>query len=249
MNPDKKHIREALRLWRECYDYDREPLKAALIDMDGVLYDSMKYHTLAWQKMMHELGVECSRDEFYLYEGMTGKATIALLLERSGLPVPDEEESRRLYDIKKGYFLQYGKKELMPGAAGMLKVLRLTGIKRVLVTGSAQSSLIDSLEKDYPGIFLPGMMVTAHDVSKGKPEAEPYLRGLEKAGVPASASIVIENAPLGVMAGKASGCFTVAVTTGPIPRHAFEEASADLIFSSMPEFASALPGLIDCFDE
>ena len=46
-------------------------IKAALIDMDGVLYDSMKYHTLAWHKVMRREGIDCTRDEFYLYEGMT----------------------------------------------------------------------------------------------------------------------------------------------------------------------------------
>ena len=56
---------------------------AALIDMDGVLYDSMKWHTLAWKKMMESVGVECDRDEFYLYEGMTGEATIDLLFRRA----------------------------------------------------------------------------------------------------------------------------------------------------------------------
>jgi beta-phosphoglucomutase-like phosphatase (HAD superfamily) len=43
-------------------------LKAALIDMDGVLYDSMKGHTAAWYRMACELGIECTRDEFYAYE-------------------------------------------------------------------------------------------------------------------------------------------------------------------------------------
>ncbi|MDE6866981.1 MAG: beta-phosphoglucomutase, partial [Muribaculaceae bacterium] len=57
--------------------------KAALIDMDGVLYDSMKLHTLAWYRMMTELGIPCERDEFYLYEGMTGKATINRLFQRA----------------------------------------------------------------------------------------------------------------------------------------------------------------------
>ena len=45
-------------------------LKAALIDMDGVLYDSMKNHTRAWVKLMTKNGIKCTRDEFYLYEGM-----------------------------------------------------------------------------------------------------------------------------------------------------------------------------------
>ncbi|MDE6023331.1 MAG: HAD hydrolase-like protein, partial [Muribaculaceae bacterium] len=65
------------------------------------------------------------------------------------------------------------------------------------MTGSGQASLIDSVRKDYPGVFGEGMMVTAHDVTKGKPNPEPYLRGLEKAGVNADEAIVVENAPLG----------------------------------------------------
>jgi len=50
----------------------------------------------------------------------------------------------------------------------------------------------------------------------------------------------VENAPLGVRAGKAAGCFTVAVTTGLIPREAFGKEGADIIFGSMPEFAGWL---------
>ncbi|MBD5211481.1 MAG: HAD-IA family hydrolase [Bacteroidales bacterium] len=242
-------IKEAITLWRAENGFLKSPLRAALIDMDGVLYDSMKYHTLAWQKMMSEQGVECSRDEFYLYEGMTGAATISLLMARNGRPELSDEEVKRLYAIKTEYFRQLGKKEPMPGADRMLEVLRERGIKRVLVTGSAQSSLINALAEDYPGAFLPGMMVTALDVNNGKPHPEPYLRGLEKAGVTNARTIVIENAPLGVRAGRASGCFTVAVTTGPVPREAFVDAGANLIFPSMNEFADALPTLIDIFDE
>lgn len=36
--------------------------KAALIDMDGTLLDSMKGHTLAWQRMVSEIGIPCTRD-------------------------------------------------------------------------------------------------------------------------------------------------------------------------------------------
>ena len=47
-------------------------IKVALVDCDGVLYDSMKNHTRAWVKLMKKNGVKCTRDEFYLYEGLTG---------------------------------------------------------------------------------------------------------------------------------------------------------------------------------
>ena len=65
--------------------------KAALIDMDGVLYDSMKNHVEAWYRTLTPLGIHCSRDEFYLYEGRTGSSTIRYLFEKQfGRQLTDE---------------------------------------------------------------------------------------------------------------------------------------------------------------
>lgn len=216
------------------------PLRAALIDMDGVLYDSMPWHALAWHRMMSDAGVDCTVDEFFLYEGMTGPATIDLLFRREFGRDADPEESSRLYARKGELFKSFGKKPLMPGADVMLREFSRLGLRRILVTGSAQKSLLDSLAADYPGAFLPGDRVTALDVSRGKPDPEPYLRALEKAGCSPEEAIVVENAPLGVRAGVTAGCFTVAVTTGPIPYEAFEKENPDIIFPSMSVFADIL---------
>ena len=59
--------------------------------------------------------------------------------------------------------------------------------------------------------------------------------GLRLCGVSAEDAIVIENAPLGVRAGKAAGIFTLAVNTGPLPRTEFESAGASIIFNNMKE--------------
>lgn len=216
----------------------------ALIDMDGVLYDSMKYHTLAWQQMMAENGIITSREEFYLYEGMTGAATIRLIFQREFGRDATQEEIQWLYARKTEIFRSQGAKEMMPGAPEVLAVLADYNVRRVLVTGSGQQSLITSIEHDYPGAFASGDVVTAADVTHGKPHPEPYLRGLDKAGADASDAIVIENAPLGVKAGKAAGCYTVAVTTGPIPIIEFEKAGADIILPSMRDLAELLPEII-----
>lgn len=221
--------------------------EAALIDMDGVLYDSMKYHTLAWQRMISELGISCTRDEFYLYEGMTGPATINLIFNREFNRDATADEIRALYARKAEYFVEIGRKEPMPGADIMLKELENAGLTRVLVTGSAQNSLISRLNDDYPGAFAEEMRITALDVAKGKPDPEPYLKGLEKAGVGSGEAIVIENAPLGVKAGAAAGCFTIGITTGPIPEEELYCAGADLVFPSMRRFADNLPLLLKCF--
>lgn len=244
---NREEIAEAVGRYRRKHGLEGGRIRAALIDMDGVLYDSMPYHTLAWHRMMSELGVECDRDEFYLYEGMTGRATIRLLFRRAFNRDVSDEECARLYAVKTRYFNEFGQRKPMPGASEMLGVLRDHGIDRVLVTGSGQKSLIDTLRTDYPDMFADDRQVTAADVTHGKPHPEPYLMGLRKAGVKPEEAIVVENAPLGVEAGHTAGCFVCAVTTGPIPREKMLDAGADLVFDSMREFAEWLPTLITVY--
>lgn len=217
-----------------------ENIRAALIDMDGVLYDSMPGHAHAWQKMMAEHGLSTTPEEFYLYEGMTGSAVIDKVIRREMSRPATEAEKEEMYRRKSEIFKSEGRKKPMPGAQRMVAAMIAAGLPRVLVTGSGQGSLLDALNEDYPGGFAPDRRVTAFDVKHGKPNPEPYLIGARKAGVDPADAMVVENAPLGVRAGKAAGCFTVAVTTGPIPRKAFEDEGADLIFDSMPQFAEWL---------
>lgn len=241
---DYNQIESSISSYVNRHNAERFTIKAALIDMDGVLYDSMKYHTLAWYKMISELGIKCTREEFYLYEGMTGKATINLLFQREFGRIASDDEALSLYEKKAKYFVEIGKKETMSGAKEMLQILIDNQIDRVLVTGSAQNSLIKYIDQDYPLAFEKEKRITALDVTKGKPDPEPYLKGLKKANVDCVNAIVIENAPLGVKAGHAAGCFTIGITTGPIPANELLEAGADLVFTSMIEFAEALPVII-----
>lgn len=217
------------------------PLKAALIDMDGVLYDSMPFHARAWHKMMlEETGLDLPLPLFFEYEGMTGRATIELIFKEKLGKTVSEDECRRLYAIKTQYFVKEGKKVPMPGADKVLAELERIGATRVLVTGSGQSSLLDSLDRDYPRVFSPDKLVTARNVTRGKPDPEPYLKGLAKANADASQTIVIENAPLGIMAGKSAGCNVMAVATGPIAIEKLLNAGAEEVFDSMNELARRL---------
>ena len=85
----------------------------------------------------------------------------------------------------------------------------------------------------------PERMVTAFDVKHGKPYPEPYLMGLQKAGVQAHEAVVVENAPIGVQAGYAAGIFTIAVNTGPLEAQVLLDAGADLLFPSMQSLDEA----------
>lgn len=218
--------------------------KAALIDMDGTLYDSMPSHARAWQQMMREVGVEVPVDEFFMYEGRTGRSTINILFNRAFGRDATAQEVEDLYRRKTELFSSLPEVSPMPGAADFLQFLEEAGIKRVLVTGSGQRSLIDRLERDFPGAFSSDLMITSRDVTKGKPDPEPYIAAMKLADVQCNECIVIENAPLGVESGHRAGIFTVGVTTGPIPEEALADAGADIVYPSMPDFAEHLPMLI-----
>ena len=123
--------------------------------------------------------------------------------------------------------------ERMPGAYEVLTKIKEEGLIPMVVTGSGQTSLLDRLNHNFPGIFKKELMVTAFDVKYGKPNPEPYLMALKKGGLKADEAIVVENAPLGVEAGHNAGIFTIAVNTGPLNGQVLLDAGADLLFPSM----------------
>lgn len=241
---NEEEIWEAVKAFNE---KSPEPLrpKAALIDMDGTLLDSMPHHASAWFRMMSEEGFSIPRDEFFLYEGMTGRATIKQLFRRDRGFEPTDEEADELYARKARYFNEMPPVRPIPGAARMLRFFMDNGIRRVLVTGSKQLSTLDRLDTDFPGAFPHDLRITALDVKHGKPTPEPYLRGMELGGVKPWESIVIENAPLGVESGRRAGAFVLAAATGPIPLQAMTDAGADLTFPSMEALADALPVILE----
>ena len=222
-------------------------LRCAMFDCDGVLYDSMKNHTQAWVRLMKKNGVRCSRDEFYAYEGMKGTDIIKKKFKEGlGKNVTDDE-ARALYGVKSRYFNELGGAPMMPGTADVLRLLVDAGVKCVVVTGSQQPTILERIDNDYPDCFA--ARITGFDVKHGKPNPEPYLKGIEVAAMRPDQCIVIENAPLGVSAGHAAGCFTIGVTTGPIPEKDLYKAGADLVFPNMQALAEGLPDLINAFKE
>jgi len=205
--------------------------------MDGVLFDSMPNHAYAWSHAMTRFGLAMTPEEVYMNEGRTGSATINMLAQRYWGRDATEEEKQRIYDAKSEVFNQCPEAKPMPGALETLKAVKEKGLKIVLVTGSAQTSLLEKLEHSYPGFFCPELMVTGFDVTQGKPFPEPYLKGLQKAGIQPEEGIVIENAPLGVEAGHAAGIFTIAANTGPLADAVLKNAGADIVLPGMMDVA------------
>ena len=209
--------------------------KAIFFDMDGVLYDSMKFHAQSWCSAMSEMGINFSEYEAYLNEGRTGSSTINGAYNRDFGRNATDDEIRRIYGLKSTYFESHGPSPLMPFAGELLQKVRSLYMDIYLVTGSGQPSLLESLEKHFPSIFVKERMVTAFDVTHGKPHPEPYLQALSKSKLSNAEIAVVENAPLGVESAKAAGLFVIAVNTGPLNASVLQESGADIVLSGIEE--------------
>lgn len=218
--------------------------RAALFDMDGTLYDSMPNHVAAWQQMLAEAGIKVDSEEILLAEGRTGTDTVRMIFRRYLGQEISDDECRRLYRRKAELFACMPPVCLMPGAQELVGAVREAGMITVLVTGSGQNSLLHRLEEDFPGAFPENRRVTAYNVTHGKPHPEPYLRGMEMAGVTPSEAIAFDNAPLGVESASAADAFTVGVITGAIPQESLVNAGADIVFTSMRECADVVSAFL-----
>ena len=247
---EKREIETAVAKYLEQKGYERMALKAAMFDMDGVLFDSMKNHAKCWHETMAHFGLDLPEWEAYMHEGRTGAGTINIVSIRQRGHEATEEEIHNIYKYKSDLFNQCPKAERMPGAYELLCKVKASGVMPMVVTGSGQVTLLERLNRNFPDIFRKELMVTAFDVQYGKPNPEPYLMGMEKYRKTLSPALprngegdfsvcsfsVVENAPLGVQAGVAAGVFTIAVNTGPLPDDALLSQGANLLFHSMQEF-------------
>ena len=229
----------AIKQYLEKHGFEALTPKAVLFDMDGVLYDSMPNHAIAWQQSMAQFGITMTADDAYATEGARGVDTIRKMVKRQQDRDIDEAEAQKMYDVKSHIFHELPEAPVMPGILNLMRQIQEGGIQIGVVTGSGQKPLIQRILKDFGAFVDEGHITTAYDVRRGKPKHDPYLMGLHKAGdLQPYEAFVVENAPLGIRAGVAARIFTIAVNTGPLSAQTLLDANADLLFPTMTDFSN-----------
>ena len=211
--------------------------KAVLFDMDGVLYDSMPNHAIAWQKSMAQFGISMTAEDAYATEGARGIDTIRKFAKMQLHKEISYEESQKMYDVKTEIFHGMPEAPIFDGVIRLMTLIRQSGLTIGIVTGSGQRPLIQRLLTDFGDFITAERIVTAYDVTHGKPAPDPYLMGAAKADAKPHECIVVENAPLGVKAGVAAGCFTIAVNSGPLPDSILSDCGAHIVLPSIVRLA------------
>jgi mannitol-1-/sugar-/sorbitol-6-phosphatase len=190
--------------------------RAVLFDLDGVLVDSTPAVARVWAWWARAHGFD--PDEVVKKaHGRPSIATIRELLPGADHAAEDREvERREIADIEGVVPL--------PGAVELLQ-----GLPRerwAIVTSCTRP--LAGVRIAAAGLPKPKYLVTSTEVKHGKPDPEPYLKGAQLLGVPASECIVIEDAPAGIRAGKAAGARVVALRTTASDAE-LQQAGADWI--------------------
>jgi beta-phosphoglucomutase-like phosphatase (HAD superfamily) len=185
--------------------------EAVIFDMDGVLIDSGAHHRAAWRALLEEIGEEPAHPEHWrLTIGRPSEEAMPLLLGRS-MP---EHEVWRLARRKRDLYVHLARGGIVTVAGVSRFVADLARHKVPRAVGTSASSF--DVDRLLAGAGLRrhfDVIVTADDVTLGKPDPEVYLLAAARMRVAPEACVVFEDSLVGVEAARRAGMRAIGVTT------------------------------------
>jgi len=201
------------------------PLQGVLFDMDGLLVDSEPLWFEVECAVMERLQGPWSEADQHALVGGSLPRTVSYLLDRAGRPASREQVGRWLIEGMTA-LLMSRTLAMLPGAGELLAEVQAAGIPHVLVT-SSERPIMDAVLLRLGVAFT--ATVCADDVTRGKPDPEPYLRAAALLGADPRRCVALEDSPNGVAAAEAAGCRLIAVPSlVPIPPRPGRLVSASL---------------------
>jgi mannitol-1-/sugar-/sorbitol-6-phosphatase len=194
--------------------------RGILFDLDGVLADS----TPAVERVWHSWAVEHGFVPAEVVRRAHGRPSMTTIREL--LPDGDHEKENR--EVERREIADTDGVVPLPGALELLQALPQTSWS--IVTSCTRALALVRIAA--AGLPLPKTLVTSTDVTRGKPDPEPYLKGAEFLGFPAADCVVVEDAPAGIRAGKAAGARVLALRT-TAPDEELTAAGADWIVQDL----------------
>ena len=207
--------------------------RAVLWDLDGTLVDSAEFHWLSGRNTRAADGVSLTYQQFLdtfgqkndrILPGWLGSGADAARIRRVG--DAKEAEYRRLASV-------HGLRPL-PGASSWVRRLHAQGWQQAIASSAPGENVGVMLR----ALALDGMfeaIVSAEDVTRGKPDPQVFLAAAERLGVPRDRCIVVEDAAVGVQAARSAGMRCIGVSRAVV-------LDADVAVSSLLELPS------DAFD-
>jgi mannitol-1-/sugar-/sorbitol-6-phosphatase len=172
---------------------------AVLFDLDGVLIDSTTCIVRHWEHWAKLHGLDLATIMQHAH-GVRTVETMRLVAPHLKVEAEAEQFTAQEVADTDGVVA-------IEGAAALLADLPADawGIVTSGSTALARARLARA------GLPIPRVLITADQVSRGKPSPEPYLAGAARLGLPVERCVVIEDAPAGIASGVAAGMRVVGI--------------------------------------
>ncbi len=200
---------------------------AFLFDMDGTILNSTAAAERVWGRWAARMGLDV---EAFL-PTMHGKRGIDTI---SALNLPGVDPAAEADEILRGEIEDVDGVVAIPGAVEFLAALPPE--RWAIVTSSPIELAKRRLEA--AGIAPPRFMVTAEDVTIGKPNPQGYILGSERIGVSPSQALVFEDVLAGIQAGEAAGADVMVIS-------ATHSRPIDTRHPSIPGYVDVVPQVVD----
>ena len=195
-----------------------EVFEAVIFDMDGTLIDSTPAVARAWNTWASEYGL--APMDMGTHHGTPSASVVRAVMPEH----LHEVAMQRITDLE---IADVHDVVVLPGAVEALA--SLAGAKNAIATSCTVPLANARIAASQ--LVPPSVLVTADDVVHGKPHPDPFLEAARRLGVDPRRCLVVEDAPKGLEAAQAAGCFTLAVVT-TTPREALD---ADAIVPDLSE--------------
>jgi len=192
---------------------------ALLFDLDGVLINSTPAVARVWRKWAVEHGFN-PHEVIARAHGRPSLTTVREYLPQADHHAENREVERREIEDLEGVVP-------LPGSLALLG--SLPEDRWTIVTSCTRALAVVRIKA--AGLVLPKKMITSNDISRGKPDPEPYLKAASLLGFPVGECVVVEDVPAGIRAGKAAGAKVIALET-TVSGSDLREAGADWILNN-----------------
>ncbi len=190
-------------------------IRAVVFDMDGLMFNTEELYPIVGSELLRRRGCELKRELLNRMMGRPAPVALQMMIDEYGLDATVEQlifETAEIFPSILNTRLQ-----LMPGLSDLLAALEQHALPKGIATSSNRWFTLDVLGR-FELVERFKFILTAEDVTHGKPHPEVYLTAAERHGVEPGEILVLEDSQNGCRAAVAAGAVTVAVP-GDHSRH------------------------------
>ena len=174
-----------------------EPYQAIIFDCDGTLADTMPTHVKAWVASYQSFGIDISEDPFFEMGGLPNRAIIETLNSKFGY---DLDVAQTQEDKERRYLERLHTVKEIKAVADIARAHQ--GQVPIAVASSGMGRIVHQTLTSIGLLSLFDVIVTADDVTHGKPAPDLFLLAAERLGVAPADCIVYEDGDPGLEAAR-----------------------------------------------